>query len=112
MEFTLKYRARIVIKAISPYLSKDKKVLDVGSGAGLPGIPIAIACPDKTVHLLDSRLKRVVFLRHCLAELGLKNSAVLWLRLKDYQADELYPAVIARAFCAPELFFIQKAYIY
>ena len=80
----------------------ENHCLDVGSGAGLPGLPLAIACPKKTLFLLEARLKRVVFLRHCVATLALPNVVVLHTRLEDYSPEPGHAAVVARAFCPPK----------
>ncbi len=87
------------------------RVLDVGSGAGFPGVPLAVACPDKAVLLLDSRLKKTVFLKRVIADLGLSNAEVKRIRLEDFQPDQAYDAVIARAFCMPDRYFDQVARI-
>jgi 16S rRNA (guanine527-N7)-methyltransferase len=83
----------------------ESRLIDVGTGAGLPGLPMAIACPEKHVDLLDSRLKRTVFLQHCLQELAVTNAQVIHSRLEDYIPKDRYQAVIARAFCEPGLYF-------
>lgn len=90
--------------ALVDWFDQDK-ILDVGSGSGLPGIPLAIARPTMTVHLLETRLKRVVFLRQCVRELALENVQVLHTRLENYHPDQTYPAIIARAFCPPSDYF-------
>ncbi len=87
--------------ALLPYLSAYD-CLDVGSGAGLPGIPLAIALPKNKIWLLESRLKRAIFLRRCVDQLALDNATVLHTRLEDYQPEKLHQAVVARAFCPPK----------
>ncbi|HEX4985911.1 MAG TPA: 16S rRNA (guanine(527)-N(7))-methyltransferase RsmG [Burkholderiales bacterium] len=73
-------------------------LLDVGSGAGLPGIPIAIAQPARKVTLLDSNQKKGAFLRQAVAELGLANAQVATGRVEDFHPPRPYAVVIARAF--------------
>ena len=68
--------------AVLPYLDEGS-VLDIGSGAGYPGIPIAIAQPDREVVLLEPRRKRVSFLQTSIARLGLKNVRVIHGRSED-----------------------------
>lgn len=69
--------------AISELIAADATVLDVGSGAGLPGIPLALARPDLRVTLLEAQERRVAFLRSCVAELGLVHVEVVRGRAED-----------------------------
>jgi len=73
-------------------------VVDVGSGAGLPGIPIAIACPGRPVTLVDSNQKKSAFLKQVIAELGLSGVDVVTMRVETYRPAELFRTVISRAF--------------
>lgn len=73
-------------------------VLDVGSGAGLPGIPLAISLPQLTVTLIESRLKRTQFLFHAAAHLGLSNIVVVRQRVERYQPPAKFDTLITRAF--------------
>ncbi len=87
--------------AIRPWLAGDR-ILDVGSGAGLPGIPLAIAEPQRSFILLDSAAKRCRFLTQAVVELGLANVRVENRRVEDYlvSSDEVPPfsTITARAF--------------
>ena len=75
------------------------RVLDLGTGAGLPGIPWAIAHPDWQVTLLDSQSKRVRFLRQVVLELRLRNATVVHSRAQDFSpSDALFNTVTSRAF--------------
>jgi 16S rRNA (guanine527-N7)-methyltransferase len=76
----------------------DGNLVDVGSGAGLPGIPIAVSCPDRVVALLDSNKKRGAFLTQAISELGLVNTRVVVARAESYRPAELFKTVISRAF--------------
>ena len=71
---------------------------DIGSGAGLPGIPIAIAEPERTVMLNDASHKKGTFLRQAVIELGLANSAVHIGRAEAWRPAERFSVVISRAF--------------
>lgn len=83
--------------AILPMLSSGP-LLDVGSGAGLPGIPVAIARPELRVTLLDASQKRCGFMQQVAIELKLANVRVLHARAEDFQSDEKYGQIVSRAF--------------
>jgi len=75
-----------------------RSVLDVGSGAGLPGIPIAVARPAWEVTLLDSNHKKSAFLRQAVADLALKNASVVCERVEAWTAPARFDVIISRAF--------------
>ncbi len=85
--------------AVVPFI-KAQRIIDVGTGGGLPGIPLAICFPDKTVDLLDSNSKKTRFLIQAKAELGLVNTLVIHDRVENYQPKLGYDAVISRAFAS------------
>lgn len=87
--------------SILPWLTTDH-LLDVGAGGGLPGIPLAIACPDKHFTLLDSNGKKTRFLNQCVLELGLKNVAVIHGRAEDCRPEQPFSQISSRAFTALE----------
>lgn len=76
----------------------DGNIVDVGSGAGLPGIPIAISCPSRAVTLLDSNHKKGAFLKQAIAELELTTTQVVTERVEAYRPSESFKTVISRAF--------------
>lgn len=76
---------------------RGPRVLDVGSGAGLPGLVLAIACPQLEVTLLDAALKRTRFLLHARERLGLARVEVLRARLEELDPARRFDTVIARA---------------
>jgi 16S rRNA (guanine527-N7)-methyltransferase len=82
---------------VVPHLPPGR-VVDVGSGAGLPGIPIALACPDRQVTLLDSNQKKGAFLTQASTELALANVKVVIERAESYHPDTACDVVISRAF--------------
>ncbi len=87
--------------AVAPWV-RGGRVLDIGSGGGFPGIPLAAALPQVQFTLLDSRGKRVEFLRHAAATLGLGNVAVVKSRVEDYRPDEKFDTLVCRAFASLE----------
>ena len=72
--------------AVAPFI-KGQRVIDVGTGPGLPGIPLAICFPDKEFTLLDSLGKRIRFLNQVKLQLGLKNVTPLQSRVEDHQPE-------------------------
>jgi 16S rRNA (guanine527-N7)-methyltransferase len=83
--------------AVVPHIG-SAHLLDVGSGAGLPGIPLAIARPDWKVGVSDSNLKKSSFQQQAVIELGLRNVQIVPGRIEDAPAGKKYAGVISRAF--------------
>lgn len=83
--------------AILPHVPAGS-LLDVGSGGGMPGIPLAIACPDLSVTLLDSNSKKAAFLRQAAIELTLPNISVHCGRVEQYHPPVGFTAITSRAF--------------
>lgn len=83
--------------AVLPWVGSGR-LLDVGTGGGLPGIPLAIAKPELQITLLDSNHKKTTFLRQACIELGLGNVAVECQRVDTYAPQQPYDMVISRAF--------------
>jgi 16S rRNA (guanine527-N7)-methyltransferase len=86
--------------AIANYLGDDERLIDVGTGAGLPGIPLALLYPEREFHLLDSNGKKTRFLFQVKTELGLNNVTVLHSRAQSHQDIPGYDCVISRAFAS------------
>ncbi|MEJ7628309.1 MAG: 16S rRNA (guanine(527)-N(7))-methyltransferase RsmG [Nocardioidaceae bacterium] len=82
---------------IAPVFPHRQPVCDIGSGAGLPGVVLAIARPDLTVTMLEPLLRRVTFLYEVVAHLGLDNAVVLRSRAEEAAGGAGYGAVTARA---------------
>ena len=83
--------------AVVPYI-EGKNILDVGSGAGMPGIIIGLCCPEKKITLVDSVGKKTAFLKQTCAELKLSNITVINKRVEDITTNKLFDSIIARAF--------------
>jgi 16S rRNA (guanine527-N7)-methyltransferase len=83
--------------AILPYI-EGQDIIDVGTGAGLPGIPLAIAMPERRFVLLDSNQKKIKFLQEVCHKLGLQNVRPICYRVEEYTAKPLFDAVVSRAF--------------
>ena len=84
--------------SVLPHLEGARTVLDVGTGPGLPGIPIAIALPGSRVTLLDSSHKKCAFLQQAKTELGLANVEIVCDRVENWKPREKFEAVVSRAF--------------
>jgi 16S rRNA (guanine527-N7)-methyltransferase len=83
--------------AVLPYLWPGRW-LDVGCGAGLPGVVLAIARPDWQFILLDSNSKKISFVQQAIIELGLPNASVNCARVEDWQPEKLFDGIISRAY--------------
>ncbi len=82
---------------VLPHLCGER-LLDIGSGAGLPGIPLALASPQLEVVLLDSNAKRIRFLRQCAAQLKLGNVSTVQSRVEEYRSQEKFDTLVSRAY--------------
>ena len=85
--------------SILPFVTAEH-LLDVGAGGGLPGIPLAIALPEKRFTLLDSNSKKTRFLTQCVLELGLKNVDIIHGRAESCDPAIQYRQISSRAFTA------------
>lgn len=85
--------------SVLPYLH-GARVLDIGTGAGLPGIPLALARPDLHFVLLDSNAKKIRFVKQAIHELGLKNAETVHSAVERYRPRVLFDTLVARAVAA------------
>jgi 16S rRNA (guanine527-N7)-methyltransferase len=85
--------------AIAPYL-QGMRVVDIGTGAGLPGIPLAILLTENEFVLLDSNAKKTRFVQQAILELKLDNVSVCHSRVEAYHPEQKFDTVITRAFAS------------
>jgi len=95
----------IIIKHIFDSLTAinylhGENIIDVGSGAGLPGIPLAILCSSKQFLLLDANIKKTRFIQQAIISLELKNVRVVHQRVEHFIPQDMFDTVISRAFAA------------
>jgi 16S rRNA (guanine527-N7)-methyltransferase len=84
---------------VSPHL-QGNHFADIGTGAGLPGIPLAIMNPDKTFLLIDSLGKRIRFIKQSLYELKISNVTAIQIRVEDLKLENPLDGVLSRAFAS------------
>lgn len=85
--------------SVAPFIEGDT-CLDVGSGGGLPGIPLAIMQPDRQFTLLDTNGKKTRFMQQAVIELGLKNVNVAHTRVEKWKNEYLFDTIVSRAFAS------------
>jgi len=85
------------------HLIQENDILDVGSGAGLPGIVLALYDPKKQITLVDKVGKKAAFMRQVCIELDIKNVDVIHCRVEDMDHNKKFDAIVARAFSEMDL---------
>lgn len=84
------------------YIENDSRVVDIGSGAGLPGIPLSILRPDIVVALAECNGRKASFLRQVISDLGLSNVGVVNQRVEDFVPNKKFDVAVSRAFSSLE----------
>jgi len=82
--------------AIQSYL-RGTRIADIGTGAGFPGLPLAVALPQLELTLVDSTAKKLKFVEHAAQTLGLRNVQTVHTRAENYRPKERFDCVVSRA---------------
>jgi 16S rRNA (guanine527-N7)-methyltransferase len=82
--------------SVQPYL-RGERILDVGTGAGFPGLPLAIVNPERQFTLLDSTAKKLKFIDHVTQLLGISNVTTVHARVESYRCEERFHTIVSRA---------------
>ena len=85
--------------AVCEYL-RGTRIIDIGTGAGLPGIPLAIMQPQREFVLLDSNGKKITFIKQIIAELNLQNATAVQARAEAFTVENCFNSVLTRAFAS------------
>jgi len=96
--------------AILPYVYGNQ-ILDVGTGAGLPGLLLAMARPDWHCVLLDSSAKKIRFVKQAILELKITNAEVVCTRLEAFKPADKFSFIISRAYSNLQNFYTQSAHL-
>src|SRR5688572_12537589 len=80
-----------------PHLGDARRVLDVGTGGGFPGIPLAVACPQRQFTLIDGTQKKIRFVAESIAALDIRNAHALAARAESFHGDKDFDVVVVRA---------------
>lgn len=83
--------------SVVSHLGDAKTIIDVGTGGGFPGVPLAVACPERELTLIDGTQKKIRFVSESLEQLDIRNARALAARAENMPKGEVYDVVIARA---------------
>ncbi|MFP3999544.1 MAG: 16S rRNA (guanine(527)-N(7))-methyltransferase RsmG [Desulfobacterales bacterium] len=100
VEDPLEVAENLMLDSMVPgkFIPSWARVLDLGTGAGIPGIPLKIACPELGMTLIDSRRKRISFVKYAITRLGLENIRAVNARAQDFAGEnEKFDVVVSRA---------------
>ena len=83
--------------SVVPHLGAAERIIDVGTGGGFPGVPLAVACPERKLTLIDGTAKKIRFVEESVAALGIRNVEVALSRAENYAGEKNFHAVVVRA---------------
>ncbi len=83
--------------SVAPHLGEGRRIIDVGTGGGFPGLPLAIACPQREFVLIDGTQKKIAFVQEAIAALGLTNVTAEAARAEQFQPAVPFDIVLLRA---------------
>ncbi len=83
--------------SLVPHLGDARRIIDVGTGGGFPGVPLAVACPDRDITLIDGTQKKIRFVAESIALLDIRNAHALAARAESYAGEKEFDAVVVRA---------------
>jgi 16S rRNA (guanine527-N7)-methyltransferase len=82
---------------VVPHLGAARRIIDVGTGGGFPGIPLAVACPDREFTLIDGTQKKIRFVSEGIAALDIRNAQAIAARAESFPGAQGFDAVVVRA---------------
>jgi 16S rRNA (guanine527-N7)-methyltransferase len=83
--------------SVAPHLGSARRVIDVGTGGGFPGIPLAVASPERSFMLIDGTQKKIRFVAESIAALNIRNATAVAARAESYTGEKDFDAVVLRA---------------
>ena len=84
--------------SVNGFIQNSQRILDVGTGAGFPGLILALFNPDKSFVLVDGVSKKISFLQEMIGKLNLKNAMAVHIKVEEYKVTEQFDIIISRAF--------------
>ena len=82
---------------VVPHLGEARRIIDVGTGGGFPGIPLAVACPQREFTLIDGTQKKIRFVAEAIAALDIRNAHAIAARAENYSGEKNFDIVVTRA---------------